>query len=768
MTKETRARRIMRWLAPAAGYAALTLLFTWPLVTQLSTVLPHDLGDPVLATRIFWWNAHVTPLTERWWNAPHFWPTSGVTTFSEHLLGIGLLTSPLQWLGAGPVTAYNVAFLVTFPLSAIGAHALAFRLTRRHDASVIAGLIYGFNPYRAGQLAHVQVLWSFLMPFALLALHAFKDDGRIRWLALMAVLVLLQGLGNGYYLVYFPILVGLWTVWFFDVRADIRRAGAVAVTGAIAVACALPVLAVYLRVHRSLGFQRGIGEIRDFSADLMSLTWTAPELTLWGWRSAGALPEQQLFFGATALLLVGATAVAAARRVPAAGGPWPRARMAAILVGTLFISLGLGTRVVGPWRIAVGAVTLATLGDFAKPFGIGLAALAVAVLLGRRFTDARRRRSVFGFYVFAAIALFILAMGPNPAFRQTAFVYRAPYAWLMSLPGFTATRVPARLGMLIALCLSAAAALGFARSVGRLPARWARAAAPIVIAGILADSWMFGLAMMPVPPRVPALEALENDTPILELPMGETTADLAAMYRSIHHGHPVVNGWSGYFPAYYDLLRYALKAPREQALSAFGGIGAAITVVVDERAPGGAEWLALVGRLPGAKEVGRDAGRRLFAVPDARTPFNPIAGPAVPIRRVTSNETPVDLTLVTDGNRLTAWRSATPQRGGEVIAIDLGESHRLAGFTMSLGQFTADFPRALAIDLSEDGRVWTPRPPPVFGQAIAAARRDPLMVPIPFVLAGASARYVRLRQLGADEKQPWSIAELVVHGVQVY
>ena len=54
-------RAILGW---TAGYTALTLLLTYPLVLHLSATVPHDLGDPLLSTSLLWWNAHVLPLTE--------------------------------------------------------------------------------------------------------------------------------------------------------------------------------------------------------------------------------------------------------------------------------------------------------------------------------------------------------------------------------------------------------------------------------------------------------------------------------------------------------------------------------------------------------------------------------------------------------------------------------------------------------------------------------------------------------------------------------
>ena len=67
------------------------------------------------------------PFSAAWWNAPAFYPAPGVLSFSENLLGLSLISTPLAWLGAGPQAAYNVVFLLTFPLSAIGAYLLVLR-----------------------------------------------------------------------------------------------------------------------------------------------------------------------------------------------------------------------------------------------------------------------------------------------------------------------------------------------------------------------------------------------------------------------------------------------------------------------------------------------------------------------------------------------------------------------------------------------------------------------------------------------------------------
>ena len=52
------------------------------------------------------------------------------------------------------------------------------------------------------------------MPLTLLALHAYYQDGRRRWLALFGASWLLQALTNGYYMFFFPVLLGAWVAFF--------------------------------------------------------------------------------------------------------------------------------------------------------------------------------------------------------------------------------------------------------------------------------------------------------------------------------------------------------------------------------------------------------------------------------------------------------------------------------------------------------------------------------------------------------------------------
>ncbi len=303
-------RRAAPLLAAAALYALLTTALTWPLVLQAGSRVANDLGDPLLNMWLMAWNARVLPLTGAWWNAPQFYPAPGAIAFSEHLLGLSPISTPVLLASRNPVLAYNVAFFLSFFLSALAAHVVGWSLTRRHDAALVAGLAFGFAPYRAAQLAHVQVLSTYWMPLALAGLVEFRRDGRRRWLVLFAGAWLMQALACGYYLFFLSVLVVFWLLWFAAVRScrDLVR---IVLAWAAAAALLAPVLYGYWRIQRQYGFRRLPDEVAWYSADVASILTAPSNVALWGWLETVVRPESALFPGVTILLLVLAGTLAA-------------------------------------------------------------------------------------------------------------------------------------------------------------------------------------------------------------------------------------------------------------------------------------------------------------------------------------------------------------------------------------------------------------------------------------------------------------------------
>ncbi len=741
------------------GYLLLAVAVTFPLVLHWRTALPHDLGDPVLNTWLLWWDSVTPPLTHAWWQAPAFYPAPDVLAFSEHLLGLAVFSAPVQWLTGNPVLAYNVVFLLSYALSGLGAYLLALEVTGRRDAAWLAGVLFAFPPYRVEQVSHLQVLAAFGMPFALAALHAYLRSGRWRWLIAFAAATLFQGMANGYYLLFFPVLVGFWVVWFAADRASWRRALAIAAAGGAATALSLPVLLHYKAAHDYYGFARAMDEISGFSADLTSLFSAPDRLRLWSWLRVYVVPEGQLFPGITAPLLVAAGLLASRGAPRQSTRAW---RIARGVLLALTVLLGIALAVFwwrGPWRLSLlgASISVTQAGHALSQFAIaaGLLALSSPILV-----SAWRRHGRFAFYVAGAGLMWVLALGPRLAWRGTLLMDDAPYRLLMALPGFDGLRVPARFWVLAVMCLSTAAALAFARLV-RPDRRWRWAAVGALTVLALSDSWMGAIPMLEAPPRSALLER-EAAHPLVELPLGNNDNDLAAMYRAIFHGQPVANGYSGYLAPHYAALGFLVnnRDPRIlERLAEHGVRDIRITRAQDRDG----SLRRFIADFPGAALVGEDGPETLFRLPafppaDHRV----VLGAPIPIAALDANVRPDLLPNLLDGNRGTRWETG-PQAPGHELQITLAAAAPLGAVVMDLGPSLYDFPRYLEIDLSTDGETWTRAWEGATALlAFDAGLEDPKRMPLAFPLLGRDARYIRLRQTGEDRVFYWSATEIGV------
>jgi hypothetical protein len=401
-------RHLRPALAVAGLLSGLTLVYSWPLALALRTALPHDAGDPLLVTWILWWSTQTVPLTAAWWNAPAFYPATGVFAFSETLLGLAPITAPIIHAAGEPILAYNVAFLASYLLSGLGAYVLGFVITRRHDASIVAGVAYAFAPYRLSHLQHLQLLSSYWMPVTVAALHLYDERPDHRRAALFAGAWLLQSLACGYYFFFLSLFAALWLVWFVPARWTMASARRLAAWWLAAGLVLLPLLLGYHRIQSEYGFQRAPSEIAYYSGDIAGLASASPDSWLWSGVRATAKPESEAFPGATIPLL---------------------------LVAGLAFALRVERR-----RDA-----------------------------GRRFARDQMAGIVV-FYAVALVLTWLLSLGPAPSFEGRTLGIPGPYAVLMWLPGFDGVRVPARLWMTSVLCLSVLAAIVLA-SVRHSPLR---------------------------------------------------------------------------------------------------------------------------------------------------------------------------------------------------------------------------------------------------------------------------------------------------------
>jgi hypothetical protein len=360
----------------------------------------------------------------------------------------------------------------------------------------------------------------------------------------------------------------------------------------------------------------------------------------------------------------------------------------------------------------------------------------------------------------------MFTLGPKPRLLGELLIYRGPYAFLMLLPGYDARlRVPARFVMVTILAVAIAAAIALLRLTATASQARRTAVTAAVLAAIVADSWTFTLPMPEVPPFVELPAAVPASAAVLELPLGNVGPDIAAVYRSIGHGRPVVNGYSGYEPPHYRVLRPALGEQDDSVLTALTKF-APLAVLI---APEDDGALNFVGRHAGAVRLANTATHSVYLLPLVAADAGPshagsFARPLT-IRTATFNLGGFDLSAVTDADGETVWATPKPQHGREEIVIELSEDDEVSGVSLSTGPPLEGYPRWLAVDTSVDGKVWEERwSGAMGGPTVEGILRDARAADSRIPLAPKPARYVRLRQLRAHPEIGWFIAELRVFG----
>jgi hypothetical protein len=743
----------MSW---SAAYTLLTVALAYPLVRHLTTTIAGDLVDPPTLASILWWNAHVLPLTERWWNGFAFFPSVATTTFTDHMIGESLIASPLQWLGCNPATAFNITLLATFPLCALSAHWLGFVLTKRHDAAGLCGLAYGFNPYRMPHIAHLQLLAAFGMPAALAALHMALETRRWRWILVFGAAFLVQSLSTAYYVPFFAVLLAMWVLWFIRWN-DRWLIVAVATAGAAVVIVMAPFTLEYTRIHHLYGFSRGFDAIAYLGADVTSVLTGPGNSVLWNWTSSLNGGERQTFpgFFVTAVALAGAFTAIRGRRVSKDWGT--RTAYALSVVAVLYTAVALSVIVFGPWRFQIGPLVVRN-DVFFKPFSVAAAAVVLAIAVCHRARDAWSRRSVLAFYVVATIVIFVCSFGPRVSLLGHQILYRPPYLWLMHLPFFAdEIRAPARFTMLAAMTLAATGAVAFDHFPLRGRIR-TRLAAALMIA-IIADGWIRNFPVASLPDLVPTSHTKGFDA-VLEMPLG--VRDPHAMYRATAYAKPIVNGNSSYSPPDFAAIDGAIREKDASVIDAIVERGR-ILVAVDHRIDPDDFWRTTFERHPRAHALGIDGPWSFFTVEPALK-MSICDAPTLPIIRARDDKGDVNVPSLSDRNPDTFW-GREKQQVGDGIVVDLGQPVVPCAIQVSLGRSAWAFPRVLAIETSVDESAWTR----VFsGSPSAEAVRGALMRPtdawMNFPVPATATRFFRIRIDAWRPQLPWQIAGVVVRG----
>jgi hypothetical protein len=559
---------------------------TWPLILGIGRDVPGDLGDSLLNMWILGWGVKHVPMLltgqigwSEFWNANIFHPEPLSLALSEHLFGQTLQALPVYWLTGNIILCYNLLFISTFALSALGTYLLVRDLTGDARAALIAGLVYGFLPYRIASVPHLQVMSSQWMPFALWGFNRFvtrfPDAGSWRPLMLGTAALVMQNWSCGYYLLYFAPFVPLFLIhriWTQGKLRDIRIWSSLAGAGVVTLILTLPFLFPYAKAAETFGLERPFAEVVLFSANVWSYVTASENVRLWG-RALRFYPhgEGETFLGFM---------------------PWLLALIALASVVRQRPSTAIGAsafRRMTTWLLAIAVVTqtIAVLSVFLfGGFEIGPISartpqrlvlqliVAYTLLLGisprARSESLRLLRSPVFFALTLTFLAVWLSLGPIPkagdALVSGLGLYRLLYDYV---PGFNGVRVPARYAMIAGLFLAITASFGVLRVLRISGERAGIAVLSVFSAAILAEgaavpmeinrTWNQNEAVPPArvlkysdaPPVYQRLASLPAGTAVTEFPFGDAAWEIRYVYYAAAHGKPITNGYSGNFPPRY-------------------------------------------------------------------------------------------------------------------------------------------------------------------------------------------------------------------------
>ncbi|MFD9459168.1 hypothetical protein ACFWBC_39685 [Streptomyces sp. NPDC059985] len=535
-------RRLQRalaheWCAAVVASLLLAVAMTWPTARDTATTIPQDVYDPLLQAWQIAWGGHALAAgPEGIWDTNAFFPEQKSLAYSDSLLGY----APLGLVGFGvsaAVVRYNLLYILAHALAFLGAYFLTRQLGARIPGAMVAGLAFGYAPWRLAHGGHLNILSTGGIALALAMLarghgFTFRDGysaGRVRpgWIMAgwaVAAWQITLGFGLGIPFGYVLLVIGLVAVIgaLGGRRPSMPRrmlisdlAGATVFAGTIA-AMAQPYLQLAKKYPTA---PRTVADLGIFSPPLRGMLIAPSESWLWGHYHREA--RATLAFPPEMALLPGF-----------------------VLIGLALAGLGLST-----WRPST------------RLWLVGTTALAGYLALGTQAWAKGEYGYVFLFW---------------------------------HLPGLNAIRTPGRLVVWVTLLLAILAAGAVSALCDRacaiaerhpLSRRGAFVHLAMIVPLLLITFESLNVTPHPHVPATPAaLRAMP--APVLVLPSDGTT-DPAVMLWSTDGFPRIVNGSSGFSPASQPEIRAASASfPSTESIAYLRARGVRTVIVLRDRIPG--------------------------------------------------------------------------------------------------------------------------------------------------------------------------------------
>lgn len=558
-------RRRSEHLWALALYALLAAVFTYPLIFNLDRV--NGAGDPAVMVWSMAWISHALFNDQATlYDANIFYPAENALAYTDLLLPSALVDAPFYFATGNALLGFNVVLLLTYVLSGYATFLLVRRLLAGSEYALPAALFAGaVYAVSPYRYGHITQLNS-MTTYWLPLILLFMH----RYLAGRRPLDLF--------------LVGL----FFTLNA---------LSGLYYGVFAVLMMAAFYAIWSILN--RETPQLRDF-------IYGAPVFAA---------------FGAILAVLLGPYL--------ALSGAADHSRSIETVAGGSFVPAAILTSPPESWLLGWTPEAFGITHENRKPvYELTLYPGIVASILAAYELVRRGASRVSALYALLGLSIFVLTLGPRITVGDVHIPL--PYYLLYEyVPGFGNLRVPARMWVIVMLCIAVLAGLGLRNFMAKLGGR--KAVLALAVLSLVAA--LEFLPTLPIdryidrgPPELePAYEYLAENGPdavVAEVPFAsrrDPFRETPRMYRSTYGWWKLVNGYASYFPEGYGETRDALNGlPSTEGLAELQRLGMDYVIVHPEQytedGTNGRAILRALKREPSLERIAGEGEAILFRV----------------------------------------------------------------------------------------------------------------------------------------------------------
>ena len=539
-------------------FVLISVLMTHPLWLHTTDHLPGGLGDPLAQYYVLAWDIHKMETgIEGFWNANLFYPSPMTFALADPSVAIAFFIYPVAKATGNIVLGYNLYFILTFILSAFGMYLLIFYFYRNPYAAFVCGTIFGFSHFRFDHIGHINILSTQWLPFVFLAIHKFWEKRESKYLYLFVLFFLLNVHSCGQHGVFLNLFL---LIFFLDymigqrVLFDWGLWKKLIPPIFLLTILTLPFILPYISVNEQFDLVRSFSSWKPYSALPQSFITPSIHSKTLTFLLGFHQPEKALFLGFIPLLLF--FLAIRSWRTPDLTVPlrtWQKRLMRFLEIAAVIALISyLIVSWTGGFVFSVGPLDI-SMTRWRNPLIFFSSLFLLRLILGLMFA----RKLVFPgppswartYWISLVVALF-------------ACFYPYYYPLAKILPGFEGTRAISRIFLFCIFFSCFFSARGYEIILDRFGKPvWKTAVTVLTVGFLLID---FRAAPIQVDyvkqgDNIPGvyrwLTTIEEDTPIIELPMATTWDNYPYLYYSTFHWKKMVNGFGSYEPPLFITIK---------------------------------------------------------------------------------------------------------------------------------------------------------------------------------------------------------------------